>query len=192
MRTLEQLEKNYEEIWLKIDDDVAERFSEEVNKIGYVFMNGESIEARRCGGRMGLTPKDKTAGYVSGMCWHYSFTHPQAVISVSHERAVEKSNRIAINYKAFISGEEKFVYKFRGDELFPLDEINNLTVYDNSVKLLDLSEKIKKILEENNIETIKQLHKLGHYGCLELKGIGEAGANKIYKALLKFDEDFTK
>ena len=118
MRTLSELIARYEEVQVIVDDEI-EPFVEEVNRYGFKFYNGNDLTSENCGPRMSLYVFNKTVWYISRRIWHFQFANPKAVIAVFH---VETD--IKINYKAFVSGDAKYVYKTES-ELFLPDNVRN-------------------------------------------------------------------
>ena len=128
MRTLSEIMNNFEEIWFFVDDDVRDAFADDCRNNGFVFMNGDEITSKKCGGRMGISTRGKTLGHVMGMIWHYSFSSPKACLIVDRIDSdndnigalIEKQQFIRLNYKAFISGDDNCVYESPDDSLSSL------------------------------------------------------------------------
>lgn len=110
--TLEELMEVYQShqsLWFYVDEDVKEQFVEECNRLGYAFKKDshkeeKSFTIKQCGNCIALHYPDKTIWYVSSMCWHYSFTHPQGVVSIHSGKGGGPFFRV--NYKRFINGED--------------------------------------------------------------------------------------
>lgn len=115
MRAFKELINAYDKIWLMVDDNVADNLYQELCENGFKMLNGDELERRKVGGRMGLVASTKTIGYISGICWHEFFRSPNAVLNIDDNRGAD----IVVNYRSFISGDESYAYKFASGELSP-------------------------------------------------------------------------
>lgn len=109
MRDIKELMEKYEEIWFVVPEGYRERFAKNLTElkfrwIGRPFRKPIKPEKLAEAPYIGITSKNRTLGYVRGMCWAASF-NGNGVLD-QNDNVVDL---VHVDYGKFYDGNEDFL-----------------------------------------------------------------------------------
>jgi len=112
MRTIKELMSRYEQVWFYVSGECKQHFVEQCEKYGYHFNKGELLTIETCSPFMALQASNKTVWYISIKPWTQ---YLQSNVCVFARTDGLKDLSVHVDYKSYITGEPRYVYKLRNE-----------------------------------------------------------------------------